>query len=242
MDNQRLFQLLNGTASHDRLSFTQLYQEFSPVVYGIALSVLGQEQDSADVVQDVFLRLWQLPPQSFPSVNPGAWLYIVTRRQALDLRAGRRAVPLGDVPSLPQLFPPQEDPQADQRFRELVEPLEPLARQIVTLKLKAGLTHQEIASLLGKKPSTVRWIYAKSLHALKLFWGNLLGALVCLGLGLWQLLPLSPAEGGITNIPPQLGERLPGLLLVLAGVVLLGCAGAWARTRWGKKRKNSPTK
>ena len=82
MDNQRLFTLLGGTARRDPQAFTQLYQEFYPAVYGMALSVLKKPDASADAAQEVFLRLWTLPAQSFPTANPGAWLYTVTRRQA----------------------------------------------------------------------------------------------------------------------------------------------------------------
>ena len=102
MDNQRLFTLLGGTARRDPQAFTQLYQEFYPAVYGMALSVLKKPDASADAAQEVFLRLWTLPAQSFPTANPGAWLYTVTRRQALEIQKSQRAaLPLEELPPLP---------------------------------------------------------------------------------------------------------------------------------------------
>lgn len=99
MDNQRLFTLLGGTARRDPQAFTQLYQEFYPAVYGMALSVLKKPDASADAAQEVFLRLWTLPAQSFPTANPGAWLYTVTRRQALEIQKSQRAaLPLEELP------------------------------------------------------------------------------------------------------------------------------------------------
>ena len=47
MDNQRLFTLLAGTAQRDASAFSQLYQEFSPTVYGISLSVVKEPHTAA---------------------------------------------------------------------------------------------------------------------------------------------------------------------------------------------------
>ena len=52
MDNQRLSTLLAGTAQRDASAFSQLYQEFSPTVYGIALSVVKEPHTAADATQE----------------------------------------------------------------------------------------------------------------------------------------------------------------------------------------------
>ena len=70
MDNQRLSTLLAGTAQRDASAFSQLYQEFSPTVYGIALSVVKEPHTAADATQEVFLRLWTLPPRALPPGEP----------------------------------------------------------------------------------------------------------------------------------------------------------------------------
>ena len=169
MDNQRLFTLLAGTAQRDASAFSQLYQEFSPTVYGIALSVVKEPHTAADATQEVFLRLWTLPPTSFPRENPGAWLYTVTRRQALEHLQRQRPQSLEEAPPLPELSSPLENALDWQSFQELLAPLDELSRQIVTLKLAAGYTHREIAVLLHQNPATVRWKSAKAIHGLRLF-------------------------------------------------------------------------
>ena len=155
MDNQRLFTLLAGTAQRDASAFSQLYQEFSPTVYGIALSVVKEPHTAADATQEVFLRLWTLPPARFPRENPGAWLYTVTHRQALEHLQRQRPLSLEEAPPLPELSSPLENALDWQSFQELLAPLDELSRQIVTLKLAAGYTHREIAALLHR-PLEVR--------------------------------------------------------------------------------------
>ena len=130
MDNQRLFTLLAGTAQQDASAFSQLYQEFSPTVYGIALSVVKEPHTAADAAQEVFLRLWTLPPARFPRENPGAWLYTVTRRQALEHLQRQRPQSLEEAPPLPELSSPLENALDWQSFQELLAPLDELSRQI----------------------------------------------------------------------------------------------------------------
>ena len=124
MDNQRLFTLLAGTAQRDASAFSQLYQEFSPTVYGIALSVVKEPHTAADATQEVFLRLWTLPPARFPRENPGAWLYTVTRRQALEHLQRQRPLSLEEAPPLPELSSPLENALDWQSFQELLAHLE----------------------------------------------------------------------------------------------------------------------
>lgn len=249
MDNQRLFTLLGGTARRDPQAFTQLYQEFYPAVYGMALSVLKKPDASADAAQEVFLRLWTLPAQSFPTANPGAWLYTVTRRQALEIQKSQHAaLPLEELPPLPDPAPGPESVLDWESFQQLVAPLDEISRQIVTLKLAAGCTHREIAALLCLRPATVRWKYAKAVHALGLFWADLLGALALGFLGLRALLPQTPtagapSEGGLVDFtlpapPPWLpGALLSGLAALLAaGAVYWGCQ-LWNRSLRKKSRK-----
>lgn len=243
MDNQRLFTLLAGTAQRDASAFSQLYQEFSPTVYGIALSVVKEPHTAADATQEVFLRLWTLPPARFPRENPGAWLYTVTRRQALEHLQRQRPQSLEEAPPLPELSSPLENALDWQSFQELLAPLDELSRQIVTLKLAAGYTHREIAALLHQNPATVRWKYAKAIHGLRLFWADLLGALLLGFLGLLALLPQAPtagapSEGGPGGFtPPAPPTWLPGALLLAAAAVLLAGAVYFGWQRWKRPRQ-----
>lgn len=246
MNSQRLAQLLVGTAQREEEAFSLLYREFYPAVRSIAGTVLPSPQDVEDAAQEVFSLLWTLPPERFPTKNPGAWLYTVARRQALAHIRGQRPVSLEELPPLADPSPDPEMVEEEEQFSQLLAPLDEESRQIVTLKLKLGMTHREIAQTLGKKASTVRWKYAQALHALRLFWAGLLGALVCFGLSLWRQLPQAPTAGGPTEgggemgVPPPphaLGDWLPGLLLALAGVLLLTFAAVEGWQLWQKKKR-----
>src|ERR1700750_2246151 len=63
-----------------------LYDEHSLVVYRVALRVLGNATEAQDVVQDVFLRLWN-QPERFDGARGTLpnYLRLMARSRALDL-------------------------------------------------------------------------------------------------------------------------------------------------------------
>ena len=247
MNEHRLEELLQGTARREEEAFSLLYREFFPVVKGIARTVLPTGEDSADAAQEVFALLWALPPERFPTRNPGAWLYTVTKRRAWELlKKQRPALPLEDLPPLPSPGPGPESALDEEAFRELTAPLDPVSRQIVTLKLQAGFTHGEIAKLLGLNPATVRWKYAKAVHTLRLFWGNLLGAVAAVLAAVWafprpEITAGGPSEGGV-DAGPELGvlpetDWFPWALLPLLAALLALVAGYFGWKLWKKRKK-----
>jgi len=54
-------ELLQAIAGGDRSAFDRLSRRHLDRAYGVALRMTGSRADAQDVVQDVFLRLWQRP-------------------------------------------------------------------------------------------------------------------------------------------------------------------------------------
>src|SRR5215472_16168118 len=73
-----------------------LYDRYSPIVYSVALRVLGDTGAAEDVLQDVFMQLWRRPT-AFDSARGslGAWLAVIARNRAIDALRKRR--PESDV-------------------------------------------------------------------------------------------------------------------------------------------------
>jgi len=89
-DNSRLKHLVMASAGHDAASFEILYKEFSGFVYGIANSVLHNASDANDTVQEVFVKIYQLKECNLPGTNAVAWLYVLTKNEALGMIRKRR--------------------------------------------------------------------------------------------------------------------------------------------------------
>src|SRR5688500_5779106 len=68
----------------DAAAFGALYDRYAPAVYALAAHVLGTGA-AEEVVQDVFLRLWQRAAQFDPQRSPfGAWFMAIARHRVLD--------------------------------------------------------------------------------------------------------------------------------------------------------------
>ncbi len=52
-------ELLNGLVQDDRLAFTELYLRYSGILLQYAARITRDEDEAGDLIQDVFLRLWE---------------------------------------------------------------------------------------------------------------------------------------------------------------------------------------
>src|SRR4051794_544549 len=148
--------------------FERLYDEYSTVVYGTALRILGNATQAQDVVQDVFLRLWRQPERfDVCRGSLGNYLRLLARSRALDLWreaevAGRarermKAIALRDEPRL------DDRPVALAEFRRersivlaALMRLPAAQRDAIVMAYWGGLTADQIASRCGQPVGTVK--------------------------------------------------------------------------------------
>ncbi len=118
-----------------------------------AASILGDADGARDVVQDVFLRLWEAKPEAWEGhLRP--WLFRVCRNRALDLRRkGGRVKPLDEVSTA---YATAEGPGPGQmaetrdshaRIVAWMGTLPENQREVLRLKFQNGLSYKEIASV-----------------------------------------------------------------------------------------------
>ena len=74
-----------------------VYQRYGRAVHTIALSVLHDPTEAADVVQATFLNAWRAAARFKPGRELGPWLYSIARRQAIDAYRRNRRVEVADT-------------------------------------------------------------------------------------------------------------------------------------------------
>jgi RNA polymerase sigma-70 factor, ECF subfamily len=135
--------------------FDELYADLRPTALRIACSVLADEQAAEDVVQEVFLHLWQKPSAYDPSRGSlRAYVGMLTRSRAVDhwrSRAARETAlqrAARELESEPRFGESSAAPviRRDRR-RRLLEALQtlPLEQRDVLLLRYTGLSATEIA-------------------------------------------------------------------------------------------------
>jgi RNA polymerase sigma-70 factor (ECF subfamily) len=160
--------LLQRTGRGDRQSFEQLYERFSGVLFSTAYRVLNSPEAAEDVLQDVFLQIWEKAPLYDPERGkPLTWAVTLTRNKAIDrLRSVQRRSRLqDDVEREAQTFEQfdgrssvdaVESVEKGKLVREAIQKLSQDQRQAIELAFFSGLTQTEIADKLQEPLGTIK--------------------------------------------------------------------------------------
>jgi len=157
-------ELVERVLDGDRVAFEALMAAHLERVRAIAGSLLGNDPQVDDVVQETFLhayrRLGQLhEPASFPS-----WLARIARNEAVNLLRRKQrqrrtgAVSLAAVAEQPAEDHQEEEQQQAERLKMLdaaLADLQPSYREIIALKYDADLSYEQIAETLATSVANV---------------------------------------------------------------------------------------
>jgi RNA polymerase sigma-70 factor, ECF subfamily len=153
-------------ASRDESALATLYDESSAMVYSIAMSILKNEADAAEVVTEVYHKIWESAPLfNAQRGSAAAWIVTLARSRAIDRRRSRsaqmRVASVTDqIPDVMSLQPSPEnaamDNQSSRAVMRALEAIPPEQRRVLQLSFFAGLSHAEIAVLLGEPLGTVK--------------------------------------------------------------------------------------
>jgi len=144
--------------------FEVVVARHGPTVLRVCRAVLGPA-DAEDAWSETFLSALKAYPDLPADANVEAWLVTIAHRRALDVvrAAGRRAVPVAEVPDRPAAPMPGGDPE----LRALVAALPPRQRQCVAYHHLAGLPYAEVAAIVGGTPAAARRAAADGVAALR---------------------------------------------------------------------------
>lgn len=220
MDAKHIKKIIGMISDKEPQGFEMLYNDYFRFMFGIAYSVLKNENDCYDVIQNVMLRLYALNEALFPRDSEFKWLQTVVKNEALSyLRREKDTSPLEDAFEIPTQDKEIEDFVDMESFYSMTASLNEKQRTVVTMKILGDMTHKEISNVLSLPIGTVQWIYATSIKKLR----HTLTALTCLvlgfGGGVWYQLSQffganaeQPGDVGISSIPPAEPALSPWLI------------------------------
>ncbi|MBE6794265.1 MAG: sigma-70 family RNA polymerase sigma factor [Ruminococcaceae bacterium] len=148
----------------DKEAFGIIYSELKKPVFTVALRIVGDVPLAEDITQDVFVKLFLLPPP--PSVkNPRAWIFKMARNLSID--ALRKTQSLSIYDNEPE---PYDESSLIAEKIDLMRAFKKLSvseRQIVALHLNASLKFSEISDIMDLSLSAVYRRYKKALKTLR---------------------------------------------------------------------------
>lgn len=156
--------VMNAILRSDEAGLAEAFRRYAPAVAGLARRVLDDEALAQDVVQDVFVKLWDEPGR-FDSVRGSLRTLLLTQAhgRAVDIIRTREARKKREDRVAHEPAPPQ--PEVDAEFlaisqaeavREAMLALGDGERRVLQLTYFEGHTYRQAASILGLPEGTVK--------------------------------------------------------------------------------------
>jgi len=151
--------------SGDEAALRAVYREHVAAVNGLAVRVLSNEALAEEVVQDVFVRLWEHPERFDPGRGRlRSFLLAMTHSRAVErvrteeslrrrhIAAEREPVELADDPALVT-----ESREVEQAVRSALAELPEVQRVPIEMAYFEGLSYRQVAVELGEAEGTVKY-------------------------------------------------------------------------------------
>jgi RNA polymerase sigma-70 factor (ECF subfamily) len=150
------------------------YKQYASLCH-YASSIVGNRDDAEDVVQEVFIKVWQNRPDLVTTEQVKYYLFTATRNNCLTLLRRRKTMAVADVDvsQLEQVADeePRRQPSGDLKalIANALEQLPPQCQRIFRLSRFGKLTYNEIAAEMGLSVKTVENQMGKALRILRTY-------------------------------------------------------------------------
>lgn len=153
---------VNDLQSGDKTAFEQLYFHFESRIFQFALKLTGDREEAGEVVQEVFIRLWENRKLVDTNKNFDGYLFLITRNIVYN-HARQRAYKLAYLKYLDNdngLFQNVTEEQVNfdelqQVLEEIYSDLPPVRKKVFIMSRIEGLSNHEIAEILHTSTSNI---------------------------------------------------------------------------------------
>jgi len=166
----------NGDEHALEALFVDVFQQHEHRLYTLALGLVKSEQHVRDIVQEVFLKLWEHRHQLQDIHNIEAWLYRVMENKVIDfLRKAAADNRLKDAiwNNISQARNDTDEwleaKEYNRIIQQAIDHLPPQRRRIYCLHKKEGLDHVQIAEELSISRHTVKNQLSAAIQSIRSF-------------------------------------------------------------------------
>ena len=168
--------LLEQFKAGDSSAFEHLYLDYSPKVFRFARRYTNHHEDAEEIVQDVFIRLWETREAIDPDRNFDNYLFTITRNLIFNryrAKVNEQQYKTAILASFEQEYEcTKEEVIAEdlsQHIDKIVSQFPPKQQKVFNMSRKQMLSHKEIAEKLGITEKTVRAHIYQVLSKIRLF-------------------------------------------------------------------------
>lgn len=159
----------------DMTAFDAIYKKYSRRLFGFVFRYVKQEADTEEIIQEVFIKIWQSREKIKDGSSFESFLFTVAHNATVNLLKKRATEQkyIEHVKSLQRTEQAYEltdeihYKELQQKFQGLLNELSPRQKEIFQLSRDEGLSHKEIAEKLGISVNTVKNHLVTTLFFLK---------------------------------------------------------------------------
>jgi RNA polymerase sigma-70 factor (ECF subfamily) len=168
-------ELLVRLKKGDILAFDQIYHVYSHKLYSFVFRILKDEADSDDIVQEVFIKIWELREKLDDHKLLNSFIFTIAYNNSISLirkkissskyREHLRNVAVIQYPDYS--FSEIEFSELNRHVEKLIESLPERQKRVYLSHREQGLTYPEIAKEMGISKNTVENHMVKTLKYLR---------------------------------------------------------------------------
>lgn len=153
--------------------FKQLLLPLYPRLQRVALRLLGNVEDAEDMVQEVYMKLWN-KRDALPDVQDvEAYCVTLTKNMCID-RLRMAEAEKADVDEVPIMLAATDDVEAQverrdavEQVKQIIETLPEHQQQVITLRDMEDCSFEEIAEQTGLTAVNVRMLLSRARRTIR---------------------------------------------------------------------------
>lgn len=164
---------------NNEAAFCELYIRYKDKLHYFCLSLIKSKEETNDIVQEVFIRIWESRNFINPDLSFSSFLYTIARNRILNhFRDMDIDVKVKSI--LAKTNPVEEElieadliyTEYQKILQEAIEALPPQRKKIFNMSREDNMTHKEIAAELGISVNTVQEHISESLRFIKKYFSK----------------------------------------------------------------------
>ncbi len=165
-------ELIQRAIKGDAQAFGELYQQNLTVIYRSIFYKVGNATEAEDLTEQTFLKAWEAIGRFREQGVPfAAWLYRLAHNLMIDYhRTRHEAMPLDEILDAEDDQTGPEEIAAQRMdvatLQRAVVQLTDEQQQVIVLRFVQGLSHSEVAAIMGKNEGAIRGLQHRALQAL----------------------------------------------------------------------------
>lgn len=195
LDEKELEKIFNDIKKNKKQGIEKLYSKYKNLIYKIAFTISKDKEDSEDITQIIFAKIYEMEISKLPIKCYASWIYSITKNETINfIRKKKNYISTEEIYEIPDNNEGLNKTIDNIEFNKLISKLNKKEQEIISLKILSDFSFEEISKLLKEPVGTIKWRYYKSIYSLKTILGNLAMSIVSFGIGIKVLISSRKGE------------------------------------------------